>query len=112
MDSPKSPKIDTTGIIGNLKGVTLREECDCGNRATRIKFRTLICERCYQIEARQRETGDGDSPRPRSPGGEIEGFTLSPSFPTEKGETISADGYDESDPFTAFNRPDDHPTDE
>ena len=105
MTTPKPTRIDTTGIIGNLKGVTLREECDCGNRATRIKFRTLICERCYQIEARQKEKGDGESSRSRSPGGE--GFTLSPSFPSEKGETISADGYDESDPFTAFNRPDD-----
>ena len=112
MDSPKPTRIDTTGIIGNLKGVTLREECDCGNRATRIKFRTLICERCFQIEARQKETGDGESSRSRSPGGEIEGFTLSPSFPSEKGETISADGYDESDPFTAFNRQDDHQPDE
>lgn len=107
MTTPKPTRIDTTGIIGNLKGVTLREECDCGNRATRIKFRTLICERCYQIEARQKEVGDGESSRSRSPGGEIEGFILSPSFPAEKGETISADGYDESDPFTAFNRPDD-----
>ena len=112
MDSPKPTRIDTTGIIGNLKGVTLREECDCGNKATRIKFRTLICERCFQIEARQKETGDGESSRSRSPGGEIEGFALSPSFPSEKGETISADGYDESDPFTAFNRPDDNQPDE
>ena len=54
MNPPKSPSIPPKKkkpSTPRKRKAPFREECDCGNKATIIKFGTMICKRCDDIDS-------------------------------------------------------------